>query len=111
MRFTQLVVLPGCDYNVDKDKKYFLEFFKKNKFRQPKVVGVIVTLPNKDTDGNIIVGTGGRKDLFFYINQKDEKRFAAWMFTYSMLYWEDVFYNHEEDIYPKSFIKKYPRQW
>lgn len=108
MRYNQLVVLPGCDYNEDKDKKYFLEFFKKYKFHQPKVVGVVTTLPNKDKDGNIIIGTGGRKDLFFYINAKDERRFASWRFIYSMCYWEDVFSNHEEEIYPKSFRKKYP---
>ena len=111
MRFNQLVVLPGCDYDVEKDKKYFLEFFKKNKFHRPKIVGVIVTLPNKDLEGNIIIGTGGRKDLFFFINEKDEKRFATWKFTYSMVYYEDIFYNKEENIYPKSFIKKYKPRW
>lgn len=107
MRYSQIVILPGCDFKLEKDKKYFYEFFKKYKFRQPKIIGVVETLPNKDSDGNIIPGTGGRKDLFFFINDKDEKRFMTWKFTYSMIYWEDVFYNHEEEIYPLKFRKKY----
>lgn len=108
MRYSQIVILPGCDFNLEKDKKYFYEFFKKYKFRKPKIIGVVETLPSKDINGNIIPGTGGRKDLFFYINEKDEHRFSSWKYLYSMQNWEDVFFNHEEEIYPKKFRNKYP---
>jgi hypothetical protein len=107
VRYSQICILPGCDFNVEKDKKYFYEFFKKYKFRKPKIIGVVETLPNKDSNGNIIIGTGGRKDLFFYINEKDERRFNTWKYIYSICYYEDVFYNHEEEIYPIKFRKKY----
>jgi len=83
-----------------------LNFFKKNKFHRPKIIGVITTLPTK-LDGIDIPGTGGRKDLFFYINVKDERRFANWRYAFGIMYWEDVFYNHEEEHYPKDFREKY----
>lgn len=102
MRFNQIVILPACDFNIKKDKTYFLSFFKKYKFRRPKIIDVITTIPNKDENGNIIIGTGGRKDLFFYINEKDETRFRIWKFVYGMIYWEDC----DKDIYPISFINK-----
>lgn len=108
MRYSQIVILPACDFKLDKDKAYFYEFFKKYKFRKPKIIGVVETLPNKDANGKNIPGTGGRKDLFFYINEKDEKRFCTWKYTYSMLYWEDVFYNNEQELYPKKFRDNYP---
>jgi len=103
MRFNQIVILPGCDFNIKNDKKYFLEFFKKYKFRKPKIIEVVITLPNKDENGNVIIGTGDRKDLFFYINEKDERRFGIWKFIYGMIYWEDC----DKTIYPKKIIKKY----
>jgi hypothetical protein len=107
MRYEQIVVLPGCNYNNKQDKKYFLSFFKNHNFHRPKIIGVIITLPTKDLLGNNIPGTGGRNDLFFYINVKDERRFKSWSFAFGMFYWEDIFYNHEEEQYPIDFRQKY----
>ena len=108
MRYEQIVVLPGCDYNEKKDKDYVLKFFKTHKFHRPKIIGVIITLPTKDLLGNDIPGTGGRKDLFLYLNVKDERRFANWRFAFGFMYWEDVYYNKEEEHYPIEFRNKYP---
>ncbi len=107
MKYNQLAVLPGCDYNNKKDKDYLLNFFKKNKFRRPKIVGVITTLPTKDLLGNDIPGTGGRKDLFLYINAKDERRFSGWRYVIGIMYWEDVYLNKEEEQYPIEFREKH----
>jgi hypothetical protein len=110
MKYEQLVVAQGFDYK-DKDKKAFYQIFKTHHFRRPKIVGVIITLPDKDINGKVIVGTGGRKDFFFYINNKDISRFSIWRFNYNFRWWEDIFYNHEEGIYPKKFIEKHKPGW
>jgi len=112
MKYDQLVVIQGSTYGDDEKKlNEFYEIFKTHHFHRPKVIGVILTLPSKDKNGKNIPETGGRKDFFFFINNKDIKRFAIWRFNYSMRWWEDIFYNHEEAIYPPSFRKKYPPRW
>jgi len=103
-------VAQGYDYK-EEDKKKFLQIFKEHHFHRPKIVGVITTLPSKDANGKKIPDTGGRKDFFFFINNKDIERFSIWRFNYSFRWWEDIFYNHEEDIYPDNFKKKYPKRW
>jgi hypothetical protein len=110
MRYDQLVVIQGLDFKED-DKKDFLAIFKRHHFHKPKILGVITTLPSKDVNGKTIEGTGGRKDFFFFINNKDIGRFSIWRLNYSMRWWEDIFYNHEEEIYPLEFRKKYPKRW
>lgn len=110
MLYEQLVVMQGCDFK-EADKEVFYEVFKKHKFKKPKIVGVVETLPSRDECGNIIPNTGGRKDLFFFINNKDINKFAVWRFLYSMRWWEDIFYNHEENIYPDDFKEQYPPRW
>lgn len=111
MRYDQLVVAPGLAYEDEYDKKDFLNIFKKHGFKRPKIVGVIETLPSKDENGNVIPGTGGRKDFFFFINNKDINKFAVWRMSYGMRWWEDVFYNNEQDIYPEEFRQQYPKRW
>jgi len=110
VRYEQLVVAQGFDYK-ESDRKQFLEIFKKHHFHRPKIVGVIITLPSKDSNGKIIAGTGGRKDFFFYINNKDIEKFSIWRFNYNFRWYEDIYYNHEEDIYPKKFKDKYKPRW
>jgi hypothetical protein len=110
MKYDQLVVIQGSDYGEnEKKQKEFLAIFKTHHFHRPKVVGTIETIATKDKDGNVVCG--GRKDFFFFINNKDIERFSIWRFNYRMRWWEDVFFNKEEAIYPKSFIKKYPPRW
>lgn len=104
------MVMQGCDFT-DEDKLFFYEIFRRHKFRKPKIVGVVETLPSKDVNGCDIPGTGGRKDLFFFINNKDVNRFAVWSLNYRMRWWEDIFYNDEQDIYPEDFRKKYSKRW
>jgi hypothetical protein len=111
MKYEQMVVLQGCKYNNDADKQYFLDIFKKHNFRKPKIVGVVTTLPSKDEHGNIIPNTGGRQDLFFFINNKDINKFAIWRLIYDMKWLEDIYHKNEEHIYPKKFLQKYPPRW
>ena len=97
MKYDQLVVCQGCEYN-EKDKESIEEMFKKHGFHKPKIVGVVET-------------TLGRKDFFFFVNDKDLNKFSIWRLQYSMRWWEDIFYNNEENEYPDEFKKKYPKRW
>ena len=112
MKYEQLVVIQGSDYGEDdKKRKEFLEIFKKHHFHRPKIVGVVITLSDKDCNGKNVPNTGGRHDFFFFINNKDIERFSIWRFNYAMRWYEDIYFNHEENIYPISFRKKYKPRW
>lgn len=71
------------------NKTLFLRFFKNNKFRRPKVLGIFET-------------NTGRKDLFFCVNSKDERRFLTWKYAFGIKYWEEV----PKDIYGQDLKDK-----
>jgi len=70
-------------------------------------VGCVETLPDV-VDGEKVVGTGGRIDFFFFVKPADVPKFALKRFEYGMRWWEDVLYEHEDDIYPIEFREAYP---
>ena len=72
------------------------------------VVGTVKTLPSRDESGAPIEGTGGRSDFFFCIDGPGVLTFAVRRFQYGMRWWEDVYFNNQEDIYPLSFRAAYP---
>lgn len=110
MKYEQLVVCQGLDYK-DRDEYKFKEIFKKHHFHKPKIVGVVETLPSKDEHGNIIIGTGGRKDFFFFLDNKDINKFGVWRLSYGMKWFEELFDTNEYELYPDEFIQKYPKRW
>lgn len=77
----------------------------------PTPVGCVKTLPDKDSGGNNVPGTGGRYDFFFFVNANDMGKFAIKRFEFGMRWWEDVFFNDQQDIYPPEFISAYPNPW
>jgi len=107
--YNQIVVWEGINLR-ERDIPAFEKFFEKAGFRKPKIIGIVETEPDVDSDGNPIPGTGGRKDLLFYVNSKDIARFAIWRLPYRMKWWEDVL-NNQGEIYPTYIKLKYPRQW
>ena len=70
-------------------------------------VGCVETLPDS-IDGEEVSGTGGRVDFFFFVNITDVPKFALKRFEFGMRWWEDVYFNEGEDIYPIEFRKAYP---
>ena len=80
----------GNEFN----KSLFLKFFKTQKFHRPKVVGEIIT-------------NTGRKDLFFYLNPKDETRFITWKYLFDVVYWEDVFNENKQHLYDEEVLKRF----
>lgn len=79
-------------------------FFQKAFDIQIIPVGCVETLPDKDDDG-----TGGRIDFFFFVITNDVSKFALKRFQFGMRWWEDVYFNEGEDIYPVEFRIAYPK--
>tara|TARA_R100000908_G_C3660361_1_gene87892 strand:+ start:206 stop:580 length:375 start_codon:yes stop_codon:yes gene_type:complete len=89
----------------EEDKEAVEDFFRTEINVEITTVGCVRTLPNKgDTTGE----TGGRCDFFFYLKSEDIPRFAVARFAYGVRWWEDVYFNKGENIYPRDFREAYP---
>ena len=82
-------------------------FFEKAFGIQVKPVGCVKTLPDIE-DGEEVAGTGGRTDFFFFVKAADVPKFAIKRFEFGMRWWEDVYFNGNEHIYPLEFRRAYP---
>lgn len=71
-------------------------------------VGCVETLPDTDEHGKKIEGTGGRYDFFFFVKFEDVPKFAVKRFQFGMRWWEDIYFNNDESIYPIEFRSAYP---
>ena len=85
-----------------------LHFFRETFDVDITIVGCVETLPDKDQDGNHVPGTGGRMDFFFYVDFQDVEKFAIRRLRYGMRWWQDVYCNEQQDIYPIQFLQAYP---
>lgn len=83
-------------------------FFKRTFDIQIIPVGCVQTLPDLDANNNQVHGTGGRHDFFFFVQVGDVQKFALKRFQFGMRWWEDIYFNEGEDIYPIAFRKAYP---
>jgi hypothetical protein len=72
------------------------------------IVGFVETIPDKDEDGIDVPGTGGRNDFFFYIDNSDMHKFCHKRAKYGMRWWEDIYFNRGEGIYPPAFLAAFP---
>lgn len=77
-------------------------FFKKVFDIEVQPVGCVETLPDADE-------SGGRQDFFFFVDGTDLPKFVTRRFEFGMRWWEDVYFNHGEGIYPPEFLKAYPK--
>ena len=73
----------------------------------PTPVGCVETLPDTDEHDNEIEDTGGRHDFFFYVKIADMSKFALQRLHFGMRWWEDIYSNDEEGIYPIEFRHAY----
>ena len=103
-----LTLWPGTSVKIS-DIEDLITFFKNTFDIEPTPVGCVETLPDKDSDGVEIENTGGRHDFFFYVNTADVPKFAIKRFQFGMRWWEDVYFNDNEGIYPVEFRNAYPR--
>lgn len=105
-----LVVWPGTIVTVSDltGPKGLYDFFKQVFDIEPMPVGCVTTLPDTDNNGTEIEGTGGRIDFFFFIQASDVLKFAFKRLSFGMRWWEDIYFNNTEDIYPMNFRQVYP---
>lgn len=106
--YNQLCVWPGTTLE-ESTGEDLEKFFQEQGFRV-KFAEEVITLPDVK-DSRVVEGTGGRHDLLFYIHNEDITKFAIPRLRMGIRWWEDVFYNHGEGIYPQSIIDKYPKTW
>ena len=102
-----LTVWPGTIVEEGDEEKVML-FFDKALGIEPVIVGCVRTLPDLEHRGMEKPETGGRSDFFFYVKMEDISRFAVPRFQFGMRWWEDIFYNKGQDIYPEEFLLAYP---
>tara|TARA_X000001388_G_C2213085_1_gene115966 strand:- start:442 stop:792 length:351 start_codon:yes stop_codon:yes gene_type:complete len=105
----QVCVWPGTilpETHIEK----FVKHFEKNGFRIQHLE-TLRTLPDHDSEGNEVEGTGGRSDVLFAIHDDDVMKFAIPRFQMGVRWIEDVLDNEEENrsIYPDR-VKEY-RTW
>ena len=81
------------------------DFFHKNFSIEIIPIGTVHTLPDK---GDYSGETGGRADFFFYVPSQYISQFAVPRFQMQMRWWEDVYFNDGEDIYPADFKEAFP---
>ena len=84
-----------------------INFFKEALDIVPTPVGCVETLPDKDEAGDAVPDTGGRVDFFFVVDRADVPKFANKRFQFGMRWWEDVYFNDGQDIYPADFRAVY----
>lgn len=81
----------------------------KNEFGfTPLPVGCVETLPDIDRDGNAVEGTGGRHDFFFFVGMEYVPAFATMRFKCGARWWQDVYSNDQEHMYPAEFLAAFP---
>lgn len=73
-----------------------------------KFADQVKTLPDM-VDGEPVPETGGRNDVFFYIHDDDVLNFSTARLQFGIRWWEDVLLNGGGVLYPKEFLKKYPK--
>lgn len=69
----------------------------------------VKTLPDKDSGGKPMEGTGDRNDLFFYIHTDDIMKFAVKRLSMGIRWWDDVLGNGGGVLYSKDILTKYPK--
>ena len=106
----ELTVWPHSGVELtEENREAILQFFADEFDIVPTLVGCVETLPDKDEDGINVPNTGGRLDLFFYVNLSDMAKFVFKRFWFGMRWWTDIYFNKGEDIYPLDFRTAFPR--
>ena len=113
--YKQLYIWEGIILTDDKEMpteeniNNFLNYLENNLGGRFKYCGYVITLPDKDKNGNLIPETGGRSDQFFYIHNDDVNRVAR--LKMGIHYWEDVLGNGHAERYPIEVLKTLKPTW
>mgnify|MGYP003148030918 CR=1 FL=1 len=85
-----------------------LDWFKDNFGVDISIIGIVKTLPDPGDRHLENPPTGGRTDFFFRLPNEDIGGFAIPRLQFGIRWWEDIFFNKGQDIYPDEFIQAYP---
>ena len=102
-----LTVWPGTSVK-EEDREALMTFFADEFNITPTIVGCVSTLPDRDSQGLVVHGTGGRHDLFFFVNMADVPLFAIRRLKFGMRWWDDIYFNQGQGIYPEAFQSAFP---
>mgnify|MGYP000208071662 CR=1 FL=1 len=108
-----ICVWPSFYYG-DQTREQMLEWFKDTFGFDITIIGIVETLPNPEDRDSAEPATGGRPDFFFRVPNEEIGKFAIARFQFGIRWWEDIFFNKGQDIYPREFIKAYPcpvKEW
>jgi len=72
------------------------------------IVGCVKTLPTCNADGIPIKNTGDSSHFFFCVKGPGVGIFARRRFEHGMRWWEDIYFNGQEHMYPADFLAAYP---
>ena len=108
-----LAVWPGTVVSkeyYDKDNpQNILSFFEQSLGVEIKqIVGTVITLPDREHRDMENPPTGGRQDFFFYFQNQDIPKVAVPRLNMGIRWWEDVYFNRGEGIYPTEFREAFP---
>lgn len=104
--FTQVCVWPGTLLEETQIQE-MVDWFKTEFDVRIQYLETIVTLPDKDQNGNNIEGTGGRHDVFFAIHKDDIGKFVIPRLIIDVRWIEDVLnnFNYRSPIYPERVFQ------
>ena len=105
-KFNQLCVLQGC-LMLEGGAKELESFFKDEMGVKVKFETEVKTLPDKPG----CTETGGRNDIFFYIEDNDISKFAIPRLNMGIRWYEDVLGNGGGKLYPTEVLEKYEKTW
>ena len=109
--YNQVCVWPGTLLPEDQVND-FIQFFGDEGFRV-QFLESIKTFPDRDDQGSMIEGTGGRSDILFAIHDEDIGKFAIPRLQFGIRWIEDVLDNEsnnsDHSVYPER-IRGY-RTW
>jgi hypothetical protein len=108
--YTQLCLWPSTSIG-DSTSKEFEEYMLDTFGVRIKFKCIEITLPDKDEFDCPVPETGGRSDLFFYVNSEDIPRFAVPRLKVGIRWWEDVLRNGGAYLYSKQFLTENPSTW
>ena len=104
--YKYIMVAPACYLGEDKPEDFERVFLKID--TRIRFLEEVVTIPDKDENGNNIEGTGGRRDILFAVHKDDVNDFMPLRFALTVYPWNDwIKYNRHSKEYSKEILERY----
>ncbi len=106
--FEQVCIWPACIVSADKIAEFEAFFVSDFNGVRIQYLEEILTNPDRDSDGDPVMNTGGRNDVFFAVHKDDIAKFAVPRLQMGIRWVEDALasHNHSAHLYP-SYVREY----